>query len=181
MEDLDEIRRRNLRSESERLGGDAQFARLIGKDKNQVYQWLRVDGGKQRRNMRKDMARAIEEKIGRPKGWLDQTHAITEQSSTYALSPEFPAVRAKNDMRAIRFAVQSLFAVLHEKQPAVAEAVAKDIVETAGTQFSGQGFLNTLLGTLRGVDDTSEEAPVEIPQAPALPASKRAVPGAKRS
>lgn len=180
MEDLDELRRANLRAESARLGGDAQFARIIGKDKNQVYQWLRAEGT-QRRNMRKTMARAIEIKIDRPKGWLDQLHAVSEQSAAYAISPEFPAVRAKNDMRAIRFAVQSLFAVLHEQQPAVAEAVAQDIVETAGQQFSGQGFLNTLLGTLRGVDDTSEGAPDEIQRAQAVPTSKRVVSAARRS
>jgi hypothetical protein len=181
MDDIDEIRRLNLQAESERLGGDAQLARLLSKDKNQLYQWLRAEG-KQRRNMRKTMARTIEAKIGRPGGWLDQRHdGVIEPPSAYALSPEFPAVRAKNDMRAIRFALQSLFAVLHEKQSAVAEAVAQDILETAGSSFAGQGFLNTLVGTLRGVQGTSEGAAEETPQAPAATASRRAVSVAKRS
>lgn len=181
MEDIDELRRQNLQAESARLGGDAQLARILGKDKNQLYQWLRAEGV-QRRNMRKTMARAIEEKIGRPAGWLDQRHAsVSEPRPAYELSPEYPVVRSKNDMRAVRYALQSLFSVLHEKQPSVAEAVARDIVETAGPQFSGQGFLNTLLGMLRGVDDTSEEVQDETRQAQDAPASKRAASGVERS
>jgi hypothetical protein len=183
MEDIDEVRRKNLRSEAVRLGGDAELARAIGKDKNQIYQWIRTDDPVQQRTMRKTMARAIEAKLGRPIGWLDQSHslAVNEQPSTYALSPEFPAARAKNDMRAVRYALQSLFAVLHETQQEIAEAVAKDIVETAGQRFARQGFLSTLVGTLRGVQGTSEVALEETPQVQDAPASKRAVSAAKRS
>lgn len=183
MEDIDEMRRKNLRAEATRLGGDAELARVIGKDKNQIYQWIRTEDPVQQRTMRKTMARSIEAKLGRPGGWLDQNHAqaVNEPPSTYALSADFPNARSRNDMRAVRYALQSLFVVLHEKQSDVAEAVAKDIVETAGKRFAGQGFLNTLVGTLRGVEGMSEEAPEETPQVQDAPASKRAVSAAKRS
>lgn len=70
MKDVDEIRRDNLRAESKRLGGDAELGRVVKKDKNQIYQWIRAERPPQRRGMRKETARKIEGSLGREPGWL---------------------------------------------------------------------------------------------------------------
>jgi hypothetical protein len=172
MPEITEIRRANLRAEAERFHGQQQLANAIQKDKNQVWQWITTS--KRGRNISNTMAREIEPKLGRPRGWLDEDHS--DQSSERLLERGIVPVdsRSKNNMRALRFAVQSLFSVLHERMQDVAEDVAEDIVATAGSEFSGQGLLNTLVGILRGVEQTSEGAVPSPPQPPVSSASKRA-------
>ena len=161
--DIDEIRRTNLREESVRLRGDIKLAAILGVDKNQVYQWLRAEG-KQRRNMRKTTAREAEIKLGRPQGWLDQPHVQPRAQGAPVMSDVIAESRSKNNVKALRFAVQSLFSILHERMPDIAEAVAVDIVETAGTEFARQGFLNTLLGILQGAEQMSAAVIPPSPQ-----------------
>jgi len=107
------------------------------------------------------------------KGWFDATDVIEPLSAGIADS------RPKNNVKALRLAIQSLFSVLHATQPKLASAVAEDIVETAGTEFVGQGFLNTLVHILRGDGQTSEAGLTTTPQAQVLPTSRRAVSAAK--
>lgn len=170
---IDEIRRSNLLAEAKRLGGDAALARALGKDKNQVYQWIKATG-KKRRNMGNATARKAELALNRPKGWLDK-----ERSSELAPNPPAApfeiadSLRPKNNVKALRIAMQSLFVVLHANMRDIAEAVAEDIVETAGTEFAAQGFLNTAVGILRGVRQTSAGVVPAAPQAPGAARSKR--------
>lgn len=64
--DVTEIRRRNIAALVERHDGPTAFAKLVGREPPQVSQWIagKAVGGR--------LARAIEENLGLPLGWLDQ-------------------------------------------------------------------------------------------------------------
>jgi transcriptional regulator with XRE-family HTH domain len=81
-----DIRRENLAALVEREGSQAAFARRIGKDKNQVNQWL---GRKGARNISSETARDIEDKLGLGRGWLDTEHGamrVAESRIEYGAS-----------------------------------------------------------------------------------------------
>jgi len=174
MKSIEDIRRENLLFESKRLGGDAALARKLGKDKNQVYQWLKAAGDKQRRNMTGTTARKAEAALDRPRGWLDTDHSGDAATAPAQLSEGMAESRPKNNVRALRIAMQSFGTILRERMPTVAEDVAADIVEVAGTEFASHGFLGTLVGILKGAQQTSEASPHAAPQAQASSASRRA-------
>lgn len=74
---IDEIRRANLRTLANEVGGGGKFAKLIEKNPSQVSQWIRGlqnSGTGRPRGMRADSCREIEKKCGKPDGWLDQYH-----------------------------------------------------------------------------------------------------------
>ena len=68
MKPIEVVRRENLLELAADEGGQAALARRIGKDKNQVNQWLGRAGS---RNMSGETAREIEQQLGKPAGWLD--------------------------------------------------------------------------------------------------------------
>lgn len=70
-----EVRRANLAALAQREGGQAALARRIGKDKNQVNQWL---GRKGTRNLSDDTARQIEDALLLGRGWMDQSHSAAD-------------------------------------------------------------------------------------------------------
>lgn len=75
MKPISVIRRANLAELVRQAGGQAPFGEKIGKDKNQVYQWLIEDeSNPQARNFTHTTARAIEAKCGKPPGWMDVEH-----------------------------------------------------------------------------------------------------------
>lgn len=76
MKPIELVRRENLQRliDEHRPPTQAAFARTIGKDKNQVSQWL---GKGQSRNIKSDSAREIERICGKPEGWMDVVHAAT--------------------------------------------------------------------------------------------------------
>lgn len=91
MQPISVIRRVNLAALVQEAGGQAPFADKVGKDKNQVYQWLIEDeSNPQSRNMKHGTARAIEEICGRPVGWLDVVHEVS-RTATAAQSQSQPA------------------------------------------------------------------------------------------
>lgn len=71
MRPLHEIRRENLARLVADAGGQAAFSARIGKDKNQVYQWLLPETNPQHRKLSHRTARAIEAATAQPGGWLD--------------------------------------------------------------------------------------------------------------
>lgn len=71
MKPIDQIRRENLQALVAKEPSQAAFARKIGKDKNQVSQWLGRAGA---RNISGDTAREIEAACGIASGWLDHDH-----------------------------------------------------------------------------------------------------------
>jgi hypothetical protein len=78
MKDIDEIRRDNLRMIEAEKGGPAAAAAACGMSQAQFTN-LR-DGAKdsktgKRRGMRAATARKIENRTGKPGGWMDQDHA----------------------------------------------------------------------------------------------------------
>lgn len=99
--------------------------------------------------------------------------AIEPATPPAALPVELAASRSKNDVRALRYAVQGMLTILHEKQPDVALAVAQEIAALAGVEFSYRGFLNVLLSLLVGVPQMSEDELRVLLHAPASSGSKR--------
>lgn len=69
MRPISDIRRDNLAILVGAEPSQAAFARKIGKDKNQVNQWLGRAGS---RNLSSETAREIESKLAKPAGWMDQ-------------------------------------------------------------------------------------------------------------
>lgn len=68
MKPIEQIRRENLTVLVGAEPSQAAFARKVRKDKNQVNQWLGRSGS---RNISAEIAREIEEKCGKPRGWMD--------------------------------------------------------------------------------------------------------------
>jgi DNA-binding transcriptional regulator YdaS (Cro superfamily) len=68
---IEDIRRDNLVRLSGVWGSQAALARAIGKDKNQVNQWL---GKGTRRNLSSIQARNIESRLSLPRGYMDKVH-----------------------------------------------------------------------------------------------------------
>jgi hypothetical protein len=71
---LADIRRENFEALAQEAGSQAALARRIGKDKNQVNQWL---GRGKARNMSSESAREIESAMLKPHGWMDQDRSAT--------------------------------------------------------------------------------------------------------
>lgn len=84
MSTIVEIRRANLQSLVSREGGQAALSRRIGKDKNQVNQWL---GRKGSRNMGDSTARHIEQALMLPAGWMDRPHGLGVQEPAVRYAP----------------------------------------------------------------------------------------------
>lgn len=77
MRPISDIRRDNLAILVGAEPSQAAFARKIGKDKNQVNQWLGRAGS---RNISSESAREIERMTGKPSGWLDHDRSEAPQS-----------------------------------------------------------------------------------------------------
>lgn len=86
MKAIEQIRRENLDRLVNEHGGQAELARTVRKDKNQINQWLGRAGS---RNLSAGSARQIEERLHLPKGWMDQDRdAIDLASQATTLDPE---------------------------------------------------------------------------------------------
>ena len=95
-------RRDNLARLAEKAGGQAAIASRIGKDRNQVYQWLLPADNPHSRNLGDSSARLIEEAFKLPAGWLDRPsdstavpdatlarYAVVEADPEQAMEVEF--------------------------------------------------------------------------------------------
>lgn len=169
-------RQERLRALVNREKTQRAFADKYGLNHKHLSQMLATPGTKNWRGVGDDIVEKLETnaKLGLGSGYFDAID-VTEPLSA-ALAESHP----KNSVRALRFAVQSLFSVLHETQQELAEAVAEDIVATAGTEFAGQGFLNTLVGILRGGQQTSAAGAENVQRSQVSQASKRVISAAKR-
>lgn len=71
MSDTAETRRKNLAELVAQANGQAKLAATLGRDRNQVWQWLLEQDKRAARAISDRIAREIEEKTGKPKGWMD--------------------------------------------------------------------------------------------------------------
>lgn len=71
MKTADEIRRERLAELVREAGSQVAVADRLGKNKNQVYQWLLPSERDGARDIGHDMAREIETAFKKPRGWLD--------------------------------------------------------------------------------------------------------------
>lgn len=83
MKPRDYCRRENLKA-LVATHGQAGLADLIGKDRNQVYQWTRDEGEAGQRNISGRSAAAIEKALGLPHGWLDTDPALNASHGRHA-------------------------------------------------------------------------------------------------
>ncbi|MDN5880955.1 MAG: YdaS family helix-turn-helix protein [Nitrosospira sp.] len=85
MKTNDEIRRVNLKVVVEKCGGQTALARLLNKDKNQVYAWLK--GGA----ISTGTARQIEDVTNKERGWMDHEHPKGDYRRLPVLAQEIAA------------------------------------------------------------------------------------------
>lgn len=85
MKPIEQIRRENFAALVAMEPSQAAFARKIGKDKNQVSQWLGRAGA---RNISAETAREIEAACNRPSGWLDHDHVAALNTTPLTFSQD---------------------------------------------------------------------------------------------
>jgi hypothetical protein len=168
-------RQERLRALVAREKTQRMFADKHGLSWRHLSQMLAKPGSKGWRGVGDDIVEKLETDaaLRLPRGWFD---AMEISEPTVAWLAES---RPKNNVRALRIALQCLFSRMHETQQGEAEALAREIVEMAGTQLVGQSFLSILVGTLLGVPGMSEEDLRGLLQSPVLPASKHEVSAVK--
>lgn len=75
---IDDLRRANLALLAKEAGGVGRLAERLDRDQSQVSQWLNASKNSATgtpRGMRAATCRFIEEKMGKPEGWLDLDHS----------------------------------------------------------------------------------------------------------
>lgn len=97
VDDLSDIRQQRLRQllDEPRFGGkQSVFAEVIGRSPDYVSRML--SHGKNRKRIGEKLAREIEQKVGKPRGWLDVAESAEECAPpTLGLSPQAEAVARK--------------------------------------------------------------------------------------
>jgi hypothetical protein len=87
MRPIKDIRRDNLaylvKIRGGGQGGQSAVARVLGKDRNQIYQWLRPRSNKAHRGISDETARLIEHAFSLPEGAMD--HDMTRSASPAAV------------------------------------------------------------------------------------------------
>jgi hypothetical protein len=152
------------------------FALKHGLNPKHLSQMLSTPGGGGWRGVGDDIVEKLEadKKLNLQPGHFDAVE-VSELPAAVVAEP-----RPKNNVKALRIAMQSLFSILHAKMQDTAEAVASDILETAGTEFVEESILDTLVGILRG-EQQNEELAEKAPQpSQSSQASKRVTSAAKR-
>lgn len=135
------VRRRNIEALVGLAGGPTEFGKQIEREQVQVSQWL---GGK---NIGDKLARHIEQKLGKPVGWLDSPQweddeglATSSRAGSHPgrLSPTIIA----DAMRLLRFLDELL------PKPAPAElfpqrlAIAYEVVEAEGAPVTDSNIVH---------------------------------------
>lgn len=87
--EVKEIRRRNVHHLVKEAGGPTAFGVMVQRDQVQVSQWV---AGK---SIGSNLARHIEDAIGRPVGWLDAPHWDDADEPTPAALVEIPIYSAR--------------------------------------------------------------------------------------
>lgn len=87
MKPVSQIRRERLAELVAEAGSQVAVAEKLGKDKNQVYQWLLPPESAGARNIGPRSAKAIETAFKKPEGWLD--HETDGFSSVREPSPNY--------------------------------------------------------------------------------------------
>lgn len=113
MKPVSQIRRERLAQLVREVGSQVAVADAIGKNKNQVHQWLLPEGDAGARNMGGASARQIETAFKKPTGWLDTDAepfiGVSESSATYDVRQSYaqrlpPAtIRTVHEMLRWRF------------------------------------------------------------------------------
>lgn len=91
--DISEVRRHNLRVliNEEFAGSLAEFSRFIGKDPSYVSRYF--SSKNQMRNIGSTTARQIEQRLQRPRGWLDRPHGGVGEDDPAPYAPLPPEAR----------------------------------------------------------------------------------------
>lgn len=71
MKPITQTRRERLQELVREAGSQVAVANRIGKDKNQIYQWLLDPGADGARNIGSKSARILETAFAKPDGWMD--------------------------------------------------------------------------------------------------------------
>jgi hypothetical protein len=89
-----EIRSENLKELEKQVGGRKNLADKTGKSEIQISQWINQSKDSKTgkpRGMSDDIAREIEEKCGKERGWLDNDHSDPALELYRSLPPDVRA------------------------------------------------------------------------------------------
>lgn len=143
MKPIEQIRRERLAELVKEEGGQAALARKIGKDKNQINQWLGNAGS---RNLSASTARLIEAKCLKPSGWMDTDQALSAGTSQ-ALESSHLARTQRDTMRAAAKLMERAreFIIGTYNEDALIDS-ALDVVDEIGPEriISGEGLHDAL-------------------------------------
>lgn len=89
MKEISQIRLENARTLAEQAGGTGEFASRIDREPTQASRFM---GKNPSKNIGDRMARHIEEKFGKPRGWLDTDHSGAQRDKI----SEHPAFKESN-------------------------------------------------------------------------------------
>jgi hypothetical protein len=99
MRPISEVRRARLRELVEENVTQVAVADRLGKNKNQIYQWLLDPDKDGARNIRDDTAREIETAFSKPRGWMDSDPAQSDRwPSANQGSAQSPLARLDQSM-----------------------------------------------------------------------------------
>ena len=107
-----EIRRENLRAIASDIGGQARLAEVLGTSEGLISRWIGKNASKP---IGEKIARKIEERLGKPRFWLDRVHGINEkllEAVMEAVDSEFGSKPLPPDQR--RRLISLLYALYSE-------------------------------------------------------------------
>lgn len=104
MKPVSDIRRQNLSALVAQEGSQVAVAAKLGKDKNQIYQWLLDPSTEGARNVGPRSARQIEQAFGKPDGWLDHEHTADELPASQSVGRDIGKLAQSVEM--VRWAAE---------------------------------------------------------------------------
>lgn len=145
-----DVRRENLARLVAEVGTQRAVSERLGKDKNQIGQWLTAPGKANARNISDETARELERAFGKPLAWMDYDHM---SSPPLRLDPEIVA----SSLRLVRLAFLNLGLEFDNEEDGVPVAYAYEyLIQRQQRQVTPENvidFSRALAAKLQGEDD----------------------------
>lgn len=152
-----DTRRRNLAS-LVASRSQAEVAAKIGKDRNQIYQWLLDPSEPASRNIGDRSAEAIEDAFGLPRGWMDrETPTVQEPHTPYGLASQSTQL----DPETVRSAHQLIRGVYEDEGKVYDIEAEPDLFVAAYAKLaaiSGRPSLANVASIVREIDRQRAES-----------------------
>lgn len=114
MKPITQVRRERLRELVLEAGSQVAVGIRIGKDKNQIYQWLLDPAEAGARNIGSKSARLLETAFAKPEGWMDSDPEAFSSSDESSRNYDYRQSRAARPTAAILAQAVSIMAIDEE-------------------------------------------------------------------